>query len=105
VDAWQIVDVESYARVPRLGRKNRISAGQRERLWPVFTVLRASLAQSCELRSSNMDASITCVEPVNTKRPPKRAAIFSTTQRWRLRKPAVFQGFVAIECATVRKLV
>jgi hypothetical protein len=33
VDAWQIGGVEAYAKVPRLGRKNRMSAGQRER-WP-----------------------------------------------------------------------
>jgi superfamily I DNA/RNA helicase len=45
VDAWQILDVESYAKVPHLGRKNRMSAGQRERLWPVFTAVRASLAK------------------------------------------------------------
>jgi superfamily I DNA/RNA helicase len=45
VDAWQINDVESYAKVPRLGRKNRMSAGQRERLWPVFAAIRASLAK------------------------------------------------------------
>ena len=45
VDAWQIADVEAYAKVPRLGRKNRMSAGQRERLWPVFAAVRASLAK------------------------------------------------------------
>ena len=45
VDAWQIADVAAYARVPRLGRKNRMSAGQRERLWPVFESVRASLAK------------------------------------------------------------
>ena len=45
VDAWQIADVAAYARVPRLGRKNRMSAGQRERLWPVFEAVRASLAK------------------------------------------------------------
>ena len=45
VDAWQIADVAAYARVPRLGRKNRMSAGQRERLWPVFEALRVSLAK------------------------------------------------------------
>ena len=44
VDAWQIVDAPAYAQVPRLGRKNRMSAGQRERLWPVFDAVRASLA-------------------------------------------------------------
>jgi superfamily I DNA/RNA helicase len=45
VDAWQISDIESYAKVPRLGRKNRMSAGQRGRLWPVFAAVRASLAK------------------------------------------------------------
>ena len=45
VDAWQIADVDAYASVPRLGRKNRMSAGQRERLWPVFAAVHASLAK------------------------------------------------------------
>ena len=45
VDAWQIQDVSAYAQVPRLGRKNRMSAGQRERLWPVFEAVRASLSK------------------------------------------------------------
>ena len=45
VDAWQIPDVAAYAQVPRLGRKNRMSAGQRERLWPVFAAARASLVK------------------------------------------------------------
>ncbi len=45
VDAWQIADVDAYAKVPRLGRKNRMSAGQRERLWPVFAAVRTSLAK------------------------------------------------------------
>ena len=45
VDAWQIADVTAYACVPRLGRKNRMSAGQRERLWPVFAAVRASLGK------------------------------------------------------------
>jgi len=45
VDARQIAEVEGYARVPRLGRKNRMSAGQRERLWPVLAAVRASLGR------------------------------------------------------------
>jgi hypothetical protein len=45
VDAWQIADIEAYAKVPRLGRKNRMSAGQRERLWPVFAAVRGSLTK------------------------------------------------------------
>lgn len=45
VDVWQIADMAAYAKVPRLGRKNRMSAGQRERLWPVFAAVRTSLAK------------------------------------------------------------
>jgi hypothetical protein len=45
VDAWQVPDVAAYARVPRLGRRNRMSAGQRERLWPVFAAVRAALGK------------------------------------------------------------
>jgi hypothetical protein len=45
VDAWQIAGIEAYAKVPRLGRKNRMSAGQRERLWPVFAAVRGSLTK------------------------------------------------------------
>ena len=45
VDAWQLDGIEAYATVPRLGRKSRMSSGQRERLWPVFAAARASLAK------------------------------------------------------------
>ena len=43
VDAWQIISAEGYAEVPRLGRKNRLGAKQRERLWPVFAKTREIL--------------------------------------------------------------
>jgi hypothetical protein len=36
VDAWQLTDFDAYAGVARLGRKTRLSARQRETLWPVF---------------------------------------------------------------------
>ena len=36
VDAWQIINVEEYKKVRRLGRKNRLGSKQRERMWPVF---------------------------------------------------------------------
>lgn len=44
VDAWQISSLEAYARVPRLGRRNRLGNKQRERLWPVFEHARKLLA-------------------------------------------------------------
>lgn len=36
VDAWQVDCIESYAKVPRIGRKKRLGNKQREILWPVF---------------------------------------------------------------------
>ncbi len=44
IDAWQIDGLEAYARVPRLGRKNRLGSRQRENLWPVFERARVILA-------------------------------------------------------------
>ena len=42
-DAWQVGDPEAYAAVPRLGRKNRLGAKQRERLAAIFLAARDSL--------------------------------------------------------------
>lgn len=36
VDAWQLQSLDAYQEVPRLGRKNRLGAKQRKKLWPVF---------------------------------------------------------------------
>jgi hypothetical protein len=44
VDAWQLAGAKDYAAVPRLGRKSRIGAKQRDRLWPVFEAARRILA-------------------------------------------------------------
>lgn len=43
VDAWQVDTLEAYQNVPRIGRKNRLGAKQREKLWPVFVRARQSL--------------------------------------------------------------
>jgi len=45
VDAWQLDRAEAYAEVPRLGRRNRLGAKQRERLWPVFVATKQALAE------------------------------------------------------------
>lgn len=43
IDAWAITSPEAYATVQRMGRKSRLGPNQRERLWPVFEAVRASL--------------------------------------------------------------
>lgn len=43
VDAWQIDSLDSYRDVPRLGRKNRMSARRREEIWPTIERARAKL--------------------------------------------------------------
>ena len=44
IDAWQVDSLETYQNVPRIGRRSRISSGQRERAWPVFARTRELLA-------------------------------------------------------------
>lgn len=43
VDAWQVNSLEAYQNVPRIGRKARLGAKQREKLWPVFVHARQVL--------------------------------------------------------------
>ncbi len=43
IDAWRVADAEGYATVPRLGRRNRLGARQRQQLWPVFDAARGKL--------------------------------------------------------------
>lgn len=44
IDPWRIDSLEAYAGVPRMGRKNRLGAKQRERLWQVFDAVRSAIA-------------------------------------------------------------
>ena len=48
VDAWQLGNWEAYRDVVRLGRKTRISEGQRAVLWSIFERVRAGL-KACKL--------------------------------------------------------
>lgn len=43
IDAWQVSSLERYARVPRLGRNNRLGNRQREKLWPIFELTKEIL--------------------------------------------------------------
>lgn len=44
VDAWNVADAESYATLPRLGRRTRLGVHQREAAWGVFAFVRQRLA-------------------------------------------------------------
>ncbi|MFL9840503.1 3'-5' exonuclease [Sphingomonas sp. ST-64] len=45
IDAWGIADAQSYAAVPRLGRKTRLGPKQRESAWEVFAYVRERLGE------------------------------------------------------------
>nr|WP_244959140.1 3'-5' exonuclease [Novosphingobium marinum] len=45
VDAWGVTDAESYATIPRIGRRTRLGPRQREAAWAVFDDVRQRLAQ------------------------------------------------------------
>lgn len=59
IDAWQITTPEGYADVPRMGRKNRLGAKQRERLWQVFDTTRKSLAERGVMTPAGIFAAVT----------------------------------------------
>jgi hypothetical protein len=58
VDAWALGDLESYAAVPRIGRRNRLGAKQREAIWPVFQAARGMLAARGLMTSSQLFAAV-----------------------------------------------
>ncbi|HCB79155.1 MAG TPA: DNA helicase, partial [Erythrobacter sp.] len=45
VDAWGVTDAESYATIPRIGRRTRLGPRQRETAWAVFDDVRQRLTQ------------------------------------------------------------
>lgn len=69
VDAWNLPDLESYAKVPRIGRRNRLGSKQREALWPVFEAARAALAARGFLTSSQLFAAVEAAFRDKTDRP------------------------------------
>lgn len=45
VDAWGVTDPESYATLPRIGRRTRLGPKQREAAWAVFDHVRTQMAE------------------------------------------------------------
>lgn len=68
VDAWNLRDPESYTNVPRIGRRGRLGAKQREALWPVFEAVRDLLTARSLLTLSQLYAT---VEDAYADRPDK----------------------------------
>mgnify|MGYP003143555190 CR=1 FL=1 len=58
IDAWNLTDLENYATVPRIGRRNRLGSKQREQLWPVLEAARNTLAARGLLTSSQLFAAM-----------------------------------------------
>lgn len=65
VDAWQINSLEEYQNVPRIGRKTRLGAKQREPLWEIMARVKLALAERNLTTPAGMYAAITAA-PVNT---------------------------------------
>lgn len=59
VDAWQIADLDGYASVPRMGRRTRLGARQRENLWPVFASVRKAIQDHRLMTPASLFATLT----------------------------------------------
>lgn len=59
VDAWQVGALDQYTDVPRMGRRQRLSARQRARLWPVFENVRRALADRRLMTSASLFGALT----------------------------------------------
>lgn len=58
VDAWQLEQWEAYRDIVRLGRKTRLSEAQRQVLWSIFGLVRASLRAKGLLTPAAMFTSL-----------------------------------------------
>jgi hypothetical protein len=59
VDAWQVLDIEAYAATPRMGRRARLGAKQREAIWPIFTRVREALDERRLMTPASLFAALT----------------------------------------------
>lgn len=69
VDAWQLQSLDAYQDVPRLGRKNRLGAKQREKLWPVFLRARQLIEAQGFLTWPSIFAKVTAYFSQRTDKP------------------------------------
>lgn len=59
VDAWGLETADAYAQVPRLGRRTRLGAKQREAAWGVFAFVRDRLAARGVITAADVYARLT----------------------------------------------
>jgi hypothetical protein len=69
VDAWQVTDLAGYAEVPRMGRKTRLGARQREELWPVFAAVRKAIEDRRLMTPASLFAALTTHYAARTDKP------------------------------------
>jgi superfamily I DNA/RNA helicase len=69
VDAWQITDIDGYAAVPRMGRRTRLAARQRESLWPVFASVRKAIEDRRLMTPASLFATLTQHYGARTDKP------------------------------------
>lgn len=75
IDAWRIDSEEAYAAVPRMGRKNRLGARQRERLWQIFARARETLARRGLLSPASLFAAVTLAYATRAEKPFTHIAV------------------------------
>jgi len=68
-DAWQIFDVDAYAAVPRMGRRIRLGARQRESPWPVFESVRRALSERRLMTPASLFAKLTANYAAKAEKP------------------------------------
>lgn len=59
IDAWQIDSAEAYSTVPRMGRKNRLGAKQRDELWAIFSEVRRLVRSKALMTAADLFTSVT----------------------------------------------
>lgn len=79
VDAWQLDNWESYRDLERLGRKARLSEGQRTALWSVFESVRARLKAGGLITRAAMFSQV-AREIAGRKQPPFEFVVVDEAQ-------------------------
>jgi len=69
IDPWRIDSEAAYADVPRMGRKNRLGAKQREGLWTVFSRVRDLLRQQALFTRASLFDAVTTAYVARTDKP------------------------------------